>query len=254
MRQPSTLELRARPISPAVIELHGIGASYPGPGRRSRRGPRHRQHCLAPAALSGVDLAVRSGEFVTLTGPPRSGKTTLLSVIALLLRPVAGSYLLNGIDTSMLGDRDRAALRGRQMGLVFQPPHLLPARSALDNVALPLLYAGIPGRPRRSAALDCLDRVGLSGQAHRPAAELSAGERQRVAIARALVTAPGLLVCDDPTAGLDAGQAAQVVGLLTELHAAGRTVLVTSRDQLAAAYSSRCVRIGGGGAETNATG
>jgi len=259
MTGPGPFEPRAQSLVPPMVELRGVTASLSVPGRRWRglplhgqlrhnqprhNRPRHSQYNLPATVPRDVDLVVRSGEFVTLTGPARSGKSTLLSVVGLLLRPAAGTYLLRGLDTAKLGDRDRSALRGRELGLVFQPPHLLPARSALDNVAMPLLYAGRPASVRRSEALDSLEQVGLSAQAHRPAGELSAGERQRVAIARALVTSPAVLICDDPTAGLDAEQAVQVVGLLTALQAAGRTVLVASRDQLAAAYSSRCVRIG----------
>jgi putative ABC transport system ATP-binding protein len=200
----------------------------------------------APAALRPVDLTVQAGELVTLTGTATCGRTTLLSVIGLLLRPTTGRYLLNGLDTAKLRDRDRSALRGRKIGMVFQPPHLLPSRSALDNVMMPLLYSGLPGQARRSLALDSLDRVGMASRNRAMAGRLSASERQRVAMARALVTSPGLLLCDDPTAGLDPDQAARVIGLLTSLQAAGRTVIVATADQLAAAYSSRCVSIGTG--------
>jgi len=222
-----------------ALDLRGVGFSYLG------KRPRHRLHG-PPAALSGIDLTVRHGEFVTVTGPQRSGKTTLLHVVALMLRPTAGRYLLHGTDTAGLRDRDLAALRGREIGLVCQPGCLLAGRSVLDNVMLPLVYAGRTGQSRRAAALGAIDRTGLGGQAHRLASELSAGERQLTAIARALVTAPRLLVCDDPTAGLDDGQAIRVVALLTGLRAGGCTVLAATGDQLAAAYGDRCLRLGGG--------
>jgi putative ABC transport system ATP-binding protein len=228
-------------LAPFVIELQGAAVGPREPG--SRRRAQHRRGAQ-PAALDPVDLSVRAGELVMLTGQARSGRSTLLSVIGLLLRPTAGRYLLNGLDTARLRDRDRTSLRGREIGFVFQPTHLLPARSALENVMLPLLYSGLPGQARRSIALDSLELVGLAAQGRVLAAELSAGERQRVAIARALVTSPSLLLCDDPTSGLDPGQAARVIGLLTGLHSAGRTVLIATADQLAAAYSSRCVTIG----------
>jgi len=221
----------ARPPGAPLIELRGIGVRYPGPGR---------------AALDGIDLTVGHGEFVTLAGPAGSGKSTLLGVVGLLLRPTAGSYLLNGLDTASLGDRERAAFRGRQIGCVFQRSQLLPARSALENVMLPVLYAGLPRQRRISAARAALDRVGLTAAGHVAACELSAGEQQRVAIARAIVTEPSLLLCDDPTASLDEAVAAQVIGLLIDLRREGRTVLIATRDQLAAAHSSRNVAVGAG--------
>jgi len=248
---------RAAPGGPPVLELRGVGLSYPGQGPPAQAGgpprrrpgqprlARHRVH-WPPAALSGIDLTVRPGELVTVTGPAQSGKTTLLKVVALLLRPTTGSYLLNGLDTARLRDRGLAALRGREIGLVCQPAHLLAGRSVLDNVMLPLIYAGRPERARRGPALAGLDLAGLGAQAHRLVSELSAAERQRTAIARALVTAPRLLICDDPTAGLDPDQAVQVIALLTSLRSAGCTVLVATGDQLAAAHGSRCLRLGDG--------
>lgn len=218
-----TQPVRQPPAQP-LIELRGAGVSYPG-----RQAP----------ALRPIDLSVRHGELVTLTGPAGSGKSTLLSVVGLLLRPTAGSYLLNGVDTAALADRERAALRGRLTGFVFQRQQLLPARSALDNVMLPVLYAGLTRQQRVAAATAALERVGLGERPHDTVSELPASERQRVAIARAIVTDPSLLLCDDPTASLDRASAAQIIGLLVGLHKDGRTVMVATRDQLAAAHSSR---------------
>ena len=218
---------QARPPRAPLIELRGVGVRYPG--------------CTA---LDAVDLTVGHGELVTLAGPAGSGKSTLLGVVGLLLAPTAGSYLLNGLDTARLGDRERTSLRGRQIGCVFQRPHLLPSRSVLDNVMLPVLYSGLPRQQRRSAALDALERVGLTARPQTAAGELAAGEQQRVAIARAIVTEPSLLLCDDPTASLDEAGAAQIVGLLVSLRRDGRTVLVATRNQLAAAYSSRNLSVG----------
>jgi putative ABC transport system ATP-binding protein len=217
----------ARSPRAPLIELRGVGVRYPG--------------CTA---LEAVDLIIGHGELVTLAGPAGSGKSTLLGVIGLLLRPTAGSYLLNGLDTARFSDRDRTSLRGRQIGYVFQRPHLLASRSALDNVMLPMTYTGLRRQQRRNAALDALERVGLAGLAQAAAGDLAAGEQQRVAIARAIVTEPSLLLCDDPTASLDDAAAAQIVGLLVSLRRDGRTVLVATGNQLAAAYSSRNLSVG----------
>jgi putative ABC transport system ATP-binding protein len=224
MATESLTQPLSRPSAQPLIELRQAGVSYPG-----RPAP----------ALRPIDLAVRHGELVTLTGPAGSGKSTLLSVVGLLLRPTTGSYLLNGSDTARLADGERTALRGRLIGFVFQRPQLLPTRSVLDNVMLPVLYAGMTRQERVSAATEALERVGLGGQPHASVSELPASERQRVAIARAIVTHPSLLLCDDPTASLDQAAAAQIIRLLVSLHKDGRTVLVATRDQLAAAHSSR---------------
>ncbi len=156
--------------------------------------------------------------------------------------------MLNGSDTAKLADRERTALRGRLIGFVFQRPQLLPARSALDNVMLPVLYAAMTRQERVAAATAALERVGLGGRLHVTVSELPASERQRIAIARAIVTDPSLLLCDDPTASLDHAAAAQIVSLLVSLHKDGRTVLVATRDQLAAAHSSRRLGVTAGGA------
>jgi len=222
----------SRPSAQPLIELRGAGVTYPG-----QRSP----------ALSPVDLAVRHGELVTLTGPPGSGKSTLLSLVGLLLRPTTGSYLLNGLEVTTLGDRDRTALRGRMIGRVFQRPQLLASRSVLDNVMLPVLYAGLRRPQRANAAAAALERVGMAHRMHALARELPAGEQQRVAIARAIAGNPSLLLCDDPTASLDDVAAAQVIGLLVSLHKGSTTVLVATRDQLAAAHSSRSLAVDPGG-------
>jgi len=191
-----------------------------------------------------IDLAVARGELVVVTGEPRSGRSALLSVLGLLDRPAAGRYLLTGIDTGKLSDRDCAALRARQIGFVFQRKMLLPARSVLDNVMLPLRYTGTRRAERVHAAMRSLDQVGLTAAAQGMTWQLSADELARCAIARALVNEPSLLLCDDPTAGLDQQTAARVVGLLARLHRKGRTVIVATADQLAAAYSSQAIRLG----------
>jgi putative ABC transport system ATP-binding protein len=234
--------------APPVIELRGLTLRGPGEHRpgahRAARGRRGRRGELPAPWAAQLDLTVWPGELVMLTGRPRSGRSALLNVIGLLDRPATGSYLLHGIDTAKLRDRDRSALRGRQIGFVFQRKMLLPSRSVIDNVMLPLRYTGVRGRDRVTAAIDSLDRVGLGSRAALMTWQLSAGELALCAIARALVTQPSLLLCDEPTAGVDEATAARVTGLLANVHRQGTTVMVATADQLAAAYSSRLVRLG----------
>jgi putative ABC transport system ATP-binding protein len=218
-----------RPVTQPLIDLRQAGVSFPG---------------QPSAALSPLDLSVGYGELVTLGGPAGAGKSVLLSVVGLLRKPTTGSYFLNGADTATLPDRDRTALRGRLIGIVFQRPQLLPARSALDNVMLPVLDGGMSKQERVQAATSALARVGLRERLHEVVSELPANERQRIAIARAIVTDPSLLLCDDPTASLDDGAAEQIIALLVSLHKEGRTVFVATRDQLAAAHSSRRIGVG----------
>lgn len=222
----------SRPATQPLIELRGAAVRYPG--RRY-------------LALGEIDLSVRHGELVTLTGSAGSGKSTLLSVIGLLVRPTVGRYLLNGLDTTRLSDRERTALRCRMIGRVFQRPQLLASRSVLDNVMLPVLYAGLSRQRRAGAATAALERVGLATRAASTAGELSAGEQQRVAMAMAIAADPSLLLCDEPTAGLDQVSADEIIGLLVSLHKEGTTVLVATRDQLAAAHSSRTIVLGAAG-------
>ncbi len=191
-----------------------------------------------------LDLVVRHGELVTLTGQSKASRSALLNVLGLVDRPTAGRYLLDGIDTAGLRDADRAALRARQIGLVFANKNLLPGRSLLDNVTLPLVYAGTPRRQRLAAGIDVLARVGLTALSRIPACQLSGLQRALAAIGRALIAAPALLLCDDPTAGLDEAEAEHVIGLLAGLNREGRTVLIATADQLAAAYSSKSVELG----------
>src|ERR1700722_818480 len=216
------------PAGPPLIELRGLLL------RSQREWPAARR----------LDLLVWPGELVMLTGQPRSGRSERLNVLGLLDRPAAGSYLLNGTDTARLKDRDRSAVRGRQIGIVFQRKMLLPTRSVLDNVILPLRYLGVRRRDRVTAALAALDRVGIASTAGLMAWQLAADELALCAIARSLVTKPSLLLCDDPTAGVGEETATRVIALLASLHREGKTVLIATAEQLAAAYSSRSIELG----------
>ncbi|MER5882542.1 ABC transporter ATP-binding protein [Streptomyces sp. NPDC001941] len=215
---------------PPVLEFRGVALTYPGPP--------------PVAALRPADLSVERGEYVTVVGPSGSGKSTFLNIAGLLDAPTAGHYLLDGTDTGGLGDARRTALRGQRIGFVFQAFHLLPHRTARENVELALVH-GVPApRAERSArALDALDRVGLAHRTEALPTRLSGGEQQRVAVARALVARPSLLLCDEPTGNLDTATAASVLRLLDELHADGITLVVITHDPAVAARASRTVTL-----------
>ncbi|MFF5633725.1 ABC transporter ATP-binding protein [Streptomyces sp. NPDC012825] len=212
-----------------VIEFRRIGLTYPGPP--------------PVAALQPCDLTVERSDFLAVVGPSGSGKSTFLNIAGLLDTPTSGTYLLDGIDTGSLRDADRTALRGLRIGFVFQSFHLLPQRSALENVALALVYNGTPRRERADRARRALRQVGLGHRIDSLPTRLSGGERQRVAIARALVTRPSLLLCDEPTGNLDTTNADSVLALLEELHRDGMTVLVITHDPLVAARAKSTVTI-----------
>jgi len=190
-------------------------------------------------ALHDVDLTVRPGEWLSILGPSGSGKSTLLNVIGLLDRHDEGTYLLEGIDVSGLGDLARAGLRGRRIGFVFQAFHLLPHRSVVDNVMLAELYTGHSRKGRRERAMAALERVGLVDRADFLPTRLSGGQRQRAAIARAMVCTPSLLLCDEPTGNLDTENAASILELFADLSHDGMTLVVISHDHNVAARAGR---------------
>jgi putative ABC transport system ATP-binding protein len=190
-------------------------------------------------ALRGVNLRIEVGESLAIVGPSGSGKSTLLQVLGCLDRATSGKVVLSDHDVSRLGDRKLSAIRGSMIGFVFQQFHLVETMSALDNVALPLLYQGVGRSARRRRAAACLDRVGLGHRgSHRPS-RLSGGERQRAAIARALVTEPAMLLADEPTGNLDRRTGAEIVDLFHSLHSEGSTVVVITHDQQVAASFPR---------------
>jgi putative ABC transport system ATP-binding protein len=195
------------------------------------------------AALDGVSFAIEAGEMVAIVGSSGSGKSTLLNILGCLDTPSRGQYRLAGRDVQGLSDDDRARVRNRQIGFVFQSFQLLHRASALRNVALPLVYRGIPARERDRRAAEALARVGLSHRTgHRPF-QLSGGQRQRTAIARALVTEPSLLLCDEPTGNLDSTTAEDIMALFHQLHAEHHTILIVTHEPAIAARCPRAIRI-----------
>jgi putative ABC transport system ATP-binding protein len=228
-----TPPLGTPPVAPereAVIELENVTKVY-------------RTGSLSVAALRGVTLSINEGEYVAIIGPSGSGKSTLMHILGCLDIPTSGGYQLAGEDVSRMSETALAEVRNRRIGFVFQQFNLLPSMTAWQNVELPLSYAGVPRRERKERALEALARVGLAGRVqHRPG-ELSGGQQQRVAVARALVTEPDLILADEPTGNLDSVSAADVLGLMGDLYAAGRTLVLITHDVEVASAANRVVGI-----------
>jgi len=194
-------------------------------------------------ALDDVDLLVEPGAYVAVVGPSGSGKSTLLNVVGTLDRLDGGSYRLDGQATTGLDDGELSALRATKIGFVFQSFHLLSRHTALENVELAMVYAGVRRRERRERAREALDRVALGNRTDHLPSQLSGGQQQRVSLARALVNRPSLLLADEPTGALDSGTAQEILGLFDELHAQGATILVVTHDRDVAARTRRIVRM-----------
>ncbi|WP_406053675.1 ABC transporter ATP-binding protein [Streptomyces sp. NBC_01077] len=214
---------------PPVIELRQVGLTYAGPP--------------PVVALRQCNLTIERGEFVTVVGPSGSGKSTFLNIAGLLDTLTHGSYHFDGIDTAALKESERTALRGQRIGFVFQSFHLMPHRTAEENVALGMMYSGVPRADRICRAREALIRVGLAHRMGALSSRLSGGERQRVAIARAVAATPSLLLCDEPTGNLDSASAEAVLALLDELHADGMTIVVITHDQTVAEHGDRTISI-----------
>lgn len=206
----------------------------------------YRDGDVSVEALRGVSAVVREGEFLAIMGPSGSGKTTLLGILGLLDRPTAGSYRLVGEEMASLNESRRAHVRGERVGFVFQAYNLLPRSTALENIELPLIYAGVARKERATRSLAALAEVGLSDRAHHRPSRLSGGEQQRVAIARALVIRPSVLLLDEPTGNLDSASAEQVLAILERVHGGGATMVIVTHSTEVAEHASRILRLADG--------
>ena len=215
-----------------LVDLRDITRSFPGPPEVQ--------------ALKGVSLTAEAGDYISIVGPSGSGKSTMLNILGLLDRPSVGEYRLAGALTGDLSEDDRAAVRARFIGFVFQSFHLMPRRSVLDNVLMPMLYSGVPRAEREGRAREALERVGLGHRVDFLPGSLSGGERQRVAVARAVVSGPRMLLADEPTGNLDQRTTGEVMRLFEELNDEGLTLIVITHDAGVAQRARRCIRIADG--------
>ncbi len=194
-------------------------------------------------ALKSVTLNINKGEFVALMGPSGSGKSTLMNILGCLDTPSKGEYILNGINVSHMTDNELAEVRNSEIGFVFQTFNLLPGNTALDNVALPLVYAGISKEKRLQRAKTTLENVGLGNRMDHKPNELSGGQRQRVAVARALINNPSIILADEPTGNLDTKTSIEIMGLIEDIHAKGNTIILVTHEEDIALHAHRIVRM-----------
>jgi len=215
---------------PALIEIQDVHKVYDMGDDKVR-------------ALDGVSLVIQEGEYVAIMGPSGSGKSTLMNLIGCLDTPTAGSYKLKGTEVAGMTDDELAAIRNGEIGFIFQTFNLLPRSDAVQNVELPLVYAGVPRRERRDRAQEALKSVGLGDRMHHRPNEMSGGQRQRVAVARALVNRPSILMADEPTGNLDSKTGDEIMNLMDQLHAQGRTIILVTHEEDLALRAARVVRL-----------
>ena len=201
--------------------------------------------------LKGIDLQINKGEYVALMGPSGSGKSTLMNLLGCLDTPTSGTYILNGNDVSQMHDDDLAEIRNKEIGFVFQTFNLLPRTTALDNVALPMIYAGYSKTDRNIRATEVLKQVGLDDRMDHQPNQLSGGQRQRVAVARALVNNPSIILADEPTGNLDSKTSVEIMKLFGDIHAAGNTVILVTHEEDIAKYAHRIIRLRDGMIESD---
>ncbi len=202
-------------------------------------------------ALRDVSLEVNKNEYLALMGPSGSGKSTLMNILGCLDSPTSGEYVLNGISVAQMTDNQLAEVRNKQIGFVFQTFNLLPRSTALENVMLPLVYAGMPKRERENRAKEVLAQVGLSNRMTHKPNELSGGQRQRVAVARALVNNPAIILADEPTGNLDSKTSVEIMGLFEEIHKNGNTIILVTHEEDIAHHAHRIVRLKDGMTESD---
>ena len=202
-------------------------------------------------ALNGVSLRVDKNEYVALMGPSGSGKSTLMNMLGCLDTPTSGEYVLNGIPVARMSDNELAEVRNKQIGFVFQTFNLLPRSTTLENVALPLVYAGSKKEAREQRAKEVLEQVGLGNRMNHKPNELSGGQRQRVAIARALVNNPAIILADEPTGNLDSKTSLEIMGLLDDIHKSGNTIILVTHEEEIAKYAHRIIRLKDGVIESD---
>lgn len=201
--------------------------------------------------LKGIDLQINKGEYVALMGPSGSGKSTLMNLLGCLDTPTSGTYILNGNDVSTMHDDDLAEIRNKEIGFVFQTFNLLPRTTALDNVALPMIYAGYSKTERNERATEVLTQVNLSDRMDHQPNQLSGGQRQRVAIARALVNKPSIILADEPTGNLDSKTSVEIMNLFNDIHKKGNTVILVTHEEDIAQYAHRIIRLRDGMIESD---
>ena len=221
-----------------VIDLQGVGRSYVMGQEQIH-------------ALRSVTFSIARGEYVALMGPSGSGKSTLMNLIGCLDTPSQGAYFLSGQEVSRMNDQQLAEVRNREIGFVFQTFNLLPRLTALENVALPLVYAGVSRTERLDRAAEVLDRVGLTSRMKHKPNELSGGQRQRVAVARALVNRPSILLADEPTGNLDSKTSIDIMNLFADIHTQGNTIVLVTHEEEIARYAHRIVRLRDGNIESD---